>query len=197
MEYHFPELAIRYPAWTGPLVDNWDHDGFFAIEGRMRFAIALAHRNVEAGTGGPFGAAIFDCTTNTLIAPGMNLVISSQCSVLHAEIVAIMMAQKIVGAFDLSGSGLRRVELVTSVAPCAMCLGAIPWAGISRLVCGARDEDARAVGFNEGTKVADWTSELKKRGIETMVDIRRTEAVEILRSYKAMGGIIYNSNSTK
>ena len=197
MEYHFPELSIRYPAWTGPLVDNWDHAGFATAEGRMRFAIALAHRNVEAGTGGPFGAAIFDCATDLLIAPGMNMVISSQCSVLHSEIVAIMMAQKIVGAFDLSGSGLRHVELVTSVAPCAMCLGAIPWAGISRLVCGARDEDARAVGFDEGAKVADWTGELKKRGIETIVDIGRDDAVEVLRNYKAMNGVIYNSNSTK
>jgi tRNA(Arg) A34 adenosine deaminase TadA len=197
MEYHFPELSIRYPAWTGPLVDNWDQSGFATVEGRMRFTIALAHRNVEAGTGGPFGAAIFDSATNALIAPGMNLVISSQCSVLHAEIVAIMMAQKIVGAFDLSESGLRRIELVTSVAPCAMCLGAIPWAGISRLVCGARDEDARAVGFDEGAKVADWTGELKKRGIETIVDTGRDNAVEVLRNYKAMDGVIYNSNRTK
>jgi tRNA(Arg) A34 adenosine deaminase TadA len=196
MEYHFPTLSIRYPTWVAPLVDNWDHAGFATIEGRMRFAVALAQRTIEAGTGGPFGAAVFDYATNSLIAPGMNLVISSQCSVLHAEIVAIMMAQKVVGAFDLSGSGLRRVELVTSVAPCAMCLGAIPWAGISRLVCGARDEDARAVGFDEGAKVADWTGELKKRGIETIIDIGRDDAVEILRNYKAGGGVIYNCNSS-
>jgi tRNA(Arg) A34 adenosine deaminase TadA len=197
MEYHFPALSIRYPAWVAPFVDKYDHTGFTTIEGRMRFAVALAQRTIEAGTGGPFGAAVFDCATNTLIAPGMNLVISSQCSVLHAEIVAIMMAQKIVGAFDLSGGGLRRVELVTSVAPCAMCLGAIPWAGISRLVCGARDEDARAVGFDEGAKVADWTDELKKRGIETIIDIGRDDAVEVLRNYKAGGGVIYNSNNAK
>jgi tRNA(Arg) A34 adenosine deaminase TadA len=197
MEYHLPDLSVRYPAWTEPFVDNYDHAGFSAIEGRMRFVIALAQRNIGAGTGGPFGAAIFDCTTDTLIAPGMNLVISAQCSVLHAEIVAIMMAQKITGSFDLSMGGRRRVELVTSVAPCAMCLGAIPWAGISRLVCGARDEDARAVGFDEGAKVADWTGELKKRGIETIVDIGRDDAVEVLRNYKTSGGIIYNSTSAK
>jgi tRNA(Arg) A34 adenosine deaminase TadA len=197
MEYHFSELSFRYPAWTEPFIDNWDHAGFATIEGRMRFAVALAHRNIEAGTGGPFGAAIFDCATHILIAPGMNLVISSQCSVLHAEIVAIMMAHKITGSFDLSMSGQRRVELVTSVAPCAMCLGAIPWAGISRLVCGARDEDARAVGFDEGAKVADWTGELKKRGIETIVDINRNEAMDVLRNYKAGGGVIYNCNNAE
>jgi tRNA(Arg) A34 adenosine deaminase TadA len=197
MEYRFPELYFRFPVWTESMLFSWDHAEFATIQGRMRFAVALAQYNVTAGTGGPFGAAVFDCATNVLIAPGMNLVLSSQCSVLHAEIVAIMMAQKIAGAFDLSLGGRRRVELVSSVAPCAMCLGAIPWAGISRLVCGARDEDARAIGFDEGAKVPDWTGELNKRGIETATDIGRDEAMEVLKRYKSGGGAIYNSKSVK
>ena len=41
-------------------------------------------------------------------------------------------------------------EMVASTQPCAMCLGATPWSGIRRLVCGARDEDAEEIGFDEG-----------------------------------------------
>lgn len=156
--------------------------------------MGLARENMKAGTGGPFGAAIFNAETHELIAPGMNLVTSLQCSVLHAEIVAIMIAQKVSGSYNLGANGLPPAELVTSSAPCAMCLGAIPWAGIRKLVCGGRDQDARDIGFNEGAKVDNWIGVLAERNIETITDICRAEAIEILRSYKAGGGMIYNSD---
>lgn len=158
----------------------------------MRFAIALANENIRQKTGGPFGAAIFTIDTHELIAPGVNCVLSSQCSVLHAEMVAIMLAQKIAGSFTLSRQDLPPVELVTSIAPCAMCLGAVPWSGIRRLVCGGRDEDARGIGFDEGAKVDSWIESLKERGIETIGDVCREEAVKVLREYKAGKGVIYN-----
>ncbi|MBN1306287.1 MAG: nucleoside deaminase [Chitinispirillaceae bacterium] len=191
----FPDIHISLPAWVGTWIEQQDTTDFENMEGRMRFVIGLAGENIRTGTGGPFGAAIFDGTTHNLLAPGVNLVLSSQCSVLHAEMVAIMIAQTILHTYDLGGGGLPPVELVTSTAPCAMCLGAIPWAGIARLVCGARDEDARALGFDEGAKVTDWTGALKKRGIETVVDVCRRDAVELLGSYKEAGGAIYNSKN--
>jgi tRNA(Arg) A34 adenosine deaminase TadA len=190
----FPSLHINLPEWVSPWVERQDHAAFDSIEGRMRFAIGLSRENINAGTGGPFGAALFNGETHELVAPGMNLVTSLQCSVLHAEIVAIMLAQKIVGSFDLGKSGLPPLELVTSIAPCAMCLGAIPWSGVKRLVCGGRDEDARSIGFDEGAKVDTWRGELHKRGIETVVDICREEAIDVLRSYAVNGGAIYNSS---
>lgn len=73
-----------------------------------------------------------------------------------------------------------------------MCLGAIPWSGVSRLVCGARDEDARRIGFDEGDKPSDWIGRLRKRGIEVVRDVSRTEAVSVLEEYARNGGIIYN-----
>jgi hypothetical protein len=33
--------------------------------------------------------------------------------------------------------------------------GAVPWSGVRRLACGARDEDASDIGFDEGPKMAD------------------------------------------
>ena len=74
-----------------------------------------------------------------------------------------------------------------------MCFGAIPWSGVRRLVCGARDEDAREIGFDEGPKLADWTSALNDRGITVLRDILRDDAVAVLQDYISAGGVIYNA----
>ena len=91
----------------------------------MRFVIELARQNIEHRTGGPFGAAIFETTSGKLLAPGVNLVEPAHCSIAHAEMVAIALAQQTRGSYDLGREGTI-CELVTSTEPCAMCLGAIP-----------------------------------------------------------------------
>ena len=140
---------------------------------------------------GPFAAAIFDVDTCELVASGVNLVVSQQSSMLHAEIVAIMRAQQRLATYDLSRGG-RRMELVTSTEPCAMCFGAVPWAGLRRVVCAARDADARQLGFDEGAKVADWAEALRARGIEVVTDVRRDEAAAVLETYRQQRGAIYS-----
>src|SRR5206468_250234 len=100
-------------------------------------------------------------------------------------IVAFALAGQRLGTFDLAAGG--PIELVTSCEPCAMCLGAVPWGGVSRLVSGARDEDARAIGFDEGDKPDGWADVLRARGIEVIEDVRRGEAAEVLRSYLRAG----------
>ena len=168
---------------------------FSTVQERMELVIALARANIENKTGGPFGAAIFDLETNRLISAGINLVEMSNCSVLHAEVVAIILAQSRLGNYDLGAEFMPSCELISSVEPCAMCLGAIPWSGVKRVVCGARDEDARSVGFDEGDKPAEWIKSLEKRGIEVERDVCRKDAAQILSDYQRMGGLIYNSQS--
>lgn len=168
---------------------------FSTVQERMELAIALARANIENKTGGPFGAAIFDLETNRLISAGINLVEMSNCSLLHAEVVAIILAQSRLGNYDLGAELMPSCELISSVEPCAMCLGAIPWSGVKRIVCGARDEDARSVGFDEGDKPAEWIKSLEKRGIEVERDVCRKDAAQILSDYQRMGGLIYNSQS--
>lgn len=188
----FPELTVRLPAWvegmaagaSAPMPD---------IADRMGFVIELARRNVASG-GGPFGAAVFD-GGGCLVAPGVNLVLPARCSVLHAEIVALMLAQAVLGRHDLSDNGRGFHELCTSTEPCAMCFGAVPWSGIRRLVCGARAADARAVGFDEGAKVPSWIAALRARGIEVVRDVQRREAAAVLRLYVASGGRVYNAGT--
>jgi len=186
-----PEAIIRLPDWMEGILRKAP-DVFPGVEERMRFVVELARRNVQHRTGGPFGAAVFD-EAGRLIAPGVNLVVSSQCSVFHAEIVALALAQKALGRYDLSDGGASHYELVTAAEPCAMCFGAVPWSGVQRLICGARDEDARAIGFDEGPKMADWVKALNDRGITVVRDVLRNEAGAVLREYAAAGGAIYNA----
>jgi tRNA(Arg) A34 adenosine deaminase TadA len=186
----FPTVTLGLPAW----VEELDLDREYPTqEERMRLVVELSRLNVERGTGGPFGAAVFDLSTNRLVAPGMNLVVPSNCSVAHAEMVAIMVAQQVVGDFDLGGAGRPAYELLASTEPCAMCFGATPWSGVRRLVCGARDEDARAVGFDEGAKLSEWALALEERGIAVERDVLREEAAAVLRHYGESGGEIYNA----
>ena len=183
-------ITLRLPDW----VDEYlaDRRGEFATaEQRMRLAVELAELNHRRGTGGPFGAAIFE-EDGRLVSVGVNLVVQSSCCFAHAEMVAIGIAQQRLGAYDLGEPDRPPHELVTSTEPCAMCLGAIAWAGLRRLVCGARDSDAREVGFDEGSKLADWITALERRVIAVVRDVCRDDAREVLRRYAEEGGTIYN-----
>jgi tRNA(Arg) A34 adenosine deaminase TadA len=159
---------------------------------RMRFVIRLAMENLEHETGGPFGAAVFEATTGTLVSIGVNVVTIANCSHSHAEMVALANAQKAVKNFDLGAPGFPEYELITSCEPCAMCYGAIPWSGVRILVCGARCEDAETIGFDEGPKPKRWAHALETRGISVARDVCRKEAAVVLQEYLKRGGVIYN-----
>jgi len=170
-------------------------EAFATPEERMALAIRFARWNVETGTGGPFGAAVFDTATGTLVSAGVNLVLATRRSMAHAEVVALILAQQTFNTHDLGSTGLPCLELVTSAEPCCMCLGAVVWSGVRSLVCGARDEDIRAIGFDEGPKPARWPEDLGARGIVVRRDVGRTQAVAVLRAYLSAGGPIYNARA--
>jgi tRNA(Arg) A34 adenosine deaminase TadA len=181
---------LGLPAWVEKFLSDPDKV-YPAVEDRIRLTIELSRLNFAHGAGGPFGAGIFERQTKKLLAPGVNLVISTHCSIAHAEMMAIMIAQQLVGHYDLGGAGMPPYELVSSTEPCAMCLGAICWSGVRHLVCGARDEDARSIGFDEGPKLPEWAQSLEGRGISVMRDVCRNEASAVLQQYYESGGIIY------
>jgi tRNA(Arg) A34 adenosine deaminase TadA len=185
------ELTIALPDWVGEFLQRAPKP-LTSVEDRMRLVVDLARQNVERRTGGPFGAAVFD-EDGRLVAPGVNVVVSNNCSILHAEVVAIALAQKYLGRYDMSDGGKRRYELIASTEPCTMCLGATVWSGVTRLVCGARDEDARRIGFDEGPKPPDWPRALAERGIEVVRDVLRQENAAVLAEYARSGGLIYNA----
>lgn len=161
----------------------------------MELAIALAAENARRGTGGPFGAACFTLETHELVSCGVNRVIAENASIAHAEIMAIALAERSVGTWDLGPEG---IELVTSAQPCVMCLGAVVWAGIRKLVIGARREDIELLAkFDEGPIPDTWKAELARRGVTVTTDILRIEAAAVLDAYGQAGGVTYNSSANK
>lgn len=184
-------LRIQPPDWVEETVE-WEAT-YPTDEDRMRVAILLARENVARRTGGPFGAAVFRLPEGALVAVGVNSVTRLGNSVLHAEILAIMLAQKQVGSFTLDMPGGGTHALVTSCEPCAMCLGATLWSGARHLVCGATREDATALGFDEGPVFPESYAYLESRKIAVVRGVLRMEAAEVLQVYQRSGGEIYNA----
>lgn len=185
-----PPIQIAYPDWVQNAVD-WDRR-YERDEERMRLAIHVSRENVVRGTGGPFGAAIFERDTGVLVAVGMNSVVRLNNCTLHGEMVAFMMAQARLGSFTLRSDDGPAYELVTSCEPCAMCLGATLWSGVQRVLCGAHRDDARRLNFEEGPVFPESHEYLEARGIEIVHDVLREEANAVLELYRTSKGIIYN-----
>jgi len=186
-------FEVRLPDWVEPFIGHWLNGGgpmLDTVEHRMLLAIALSAENVRQGTGGPFGAIVVHQETGQLTGVGVNLVSSSGFSMAHAEVVALSLAQRAVENWDLGAESA--MQLVTSCEPCAMCLGAIPWSGVSSVICGADGSDAEAVGFDEGDKPQHWTELLASRGMKVHVHVLRQEAAAVLADYAANAGEIYN-----
>ena len=185
-----PVVHVEYPAWVDSVVDfqrAYEND-----DEKMRLAITVSRENVERGTGGPFGAAIFEASSGKLVAVGMNSVVRLNNCTLHGEMVAFMMAQQQVHSFTLSAKGMPTHELFTSCEPCAMCLGATLWSGVKRVVYGAAREDASKLNFEEGPVFPESYKYLEDRGITIERNLLRSEARDVLELYRAKSGKIYN-----
>jgi len=190
LENRNPVVHIEYPPWVNEAID-WERP-YHSDEDRMRLAIAVAKENVERGTGGPFGAAIFETLSGRLVSVGMNSVVRLNNCTLHGEMVAFMMAQQRVGSYTLNAPMLPRHELYTSCEPCAMCLGTTLWSGVQRVVYGATREDATILNFDEGPVFPESYKYLEDRGIEIVRQVMRDEARAILELYRTKSGKIYN-----
>ena len=182
---NWPDIKLIVPEWINDWAENIQ-DVVPDTNQRMALVIDLAHTNLTYG-GGPFAAAVFNKQSGELIAPGVNWVVPGKSSLLHAEVMALALAEQILESYELASHGV--FELVTSVEPCCQCLGVLMWSGVSSLVCGAHSADAEAIGFNEGPRSINWEQELIKRGISVKREVMREEAVKVLQSYT---GKIYN-----
>lgn len=183
------ELRITIPDWVDECVATFE--GKLADEhAQMQLAIALSRENVARG-GGPFGAIVI--AGDSVVAAGVNRVLDTKLSIAHAEIVALMRAQVALAGSDPATRG--PLSLVTSTEPCCQCFGAVVWSGVARLVCGARKDDAEAIGFDEGPKPSEWPLELERRGISVRQELCREQARAVLLEYQQRGGSIYGLRS--
>jgi tRNA(Arg) A34 adenosine deaminase TadA len=107
----------------------------------LRKAVETALEGILIG-GGPFGAVI--TKDNKIISSSFNRVVLNNDPTAHAEVLAIREASSILKTHDL-----KECTLYTSCEPCPMCLGAIYWAGISKVVYALDRNDAKNAGFND------------------------------------------------
>lgn len=132
-------------------------------------AIDLATENVRNG-GGPFGAVIVK--DGEVIATGVNRVTSNADPTAHAEVQAIRSACAKLGHFELKGC-----VLYTSCEPCPMCLGAIYWARLDRVVYAGTQTDAAEAGFDDSFIYKEIALPMSSRSIPFRCDddIKRLE----------------------
>lgn len=109
-------------------------------EEAMAKAIEMARAAESASGDVPVGAIILD-KDGEVIATGVNQRELRKDPIAHAEMVAIQSAANAIGNWRLDGC-----TLIVTLEPCAMCAGAIAQARIPRVVFGAWDEKAGAVG---------------------------------------------------
>lgn len=179
--------TLELPDWLNEF--NIDGTSIKDQEEQMKFVLKLAVKNVKEKTGGPFGAAVFEESSGELISVGVNLVVESNCSTAHAEIVAITLAQEKLKNYRLDE---KSYVLVSSAQPCVMCAGALLWSGIKKMIYGSNKNDVEEiVGFDEGPIHPDWVNEMKKRNIEIIGEVMRGEANKALKEYKENEGILY------
>lgn len=184
----YAQVHLTLPPWIHDAVDP--QRAHVSDVEKVAMAIELSARNIDAETGGPFGAVVFG-PDHRVIAVGVNRVLPHSCSLAHAEIMAYMLAQQRLQTARLNDV-IAPVTLATSSQPCCQCYGATVWAGIDRLLIGARAEDVMALTeFDEGPLPADWVGELNRRGIEVVRDIQRDAARAVLRAYGERGGQSY------
>ena len=107
----------------------------------LRRAVEIAVNGIHNG-GGPFGAVII--RNGKIISEAFNRVVLTNDPTAHAEILAIREAASVLKSHDLN-----ECTLYTSCEPCPMCLGAIYWAGIKKVVYACDRNDAEGAGFSD------------------------------------------------
>jgi len=124
-------------------------------EALLRKAFDAARRSREAGDH-PFGSVLADADGNLLMEQGNGYSSEGGDRTAHAE---RLLASRAARAYGLDF--LRRCTLYTSAEPCAMCAGAIYWAGIGRVVYGQTEKDLKAqTGAHEENPTLDLPCEI-------------------------------------
>lgn len=148
-------------------------DGLVNQDEAMTIALEQARFSSEASGDVPVGAVVLD-SKGRMIGIGSNRRELLGDPVGHAEIVAIKSASRALGNWRLDGC-----TLVVTLEPCAMCAGAIQQSRISKVVFGAWDEKAGAVG-----SVLDLLRDPRAlHKVEVVAGFREAESVALLKNF--------------
>lgn len=138
--------------------------------------LALAEAALAPATGDvPVGAVVLGAG-GAVLGRGRNLREADGDPLAHAEVVALRDAARALGGWRLDGA-----TLVVTLEPCTMCAGALLAARVGRLVFGAWDEKAGAVG-----SVLDVVRDRRPAtGVEVVGGLREPESAALLRAFFA------------
>lgn len=145
-------------------------------EAYMRLAIELSKKDKY-----PYGAVIV--RDGKIIGRSDAKVPIAGTAISHAELRAIEDAMGMMGG-HLCAEGGHGATIYSSCEPCAMCVGAILYTGISRLVYGATLEDSAECVNDILASSEDVASACHNRTIEIVPEFLRSEAKEVLDEWK-------------
>lgn len=149
----------------------------------MALAIETTRRGIREGQS-PFGAVIV--RGKEIVADTHNTVWRTTDPTAHGEVNAIRQAALNLKTIDLSGT-----VLYSTCEPCPMCLTAIHWAKIDRLVFGASIADAKNTGFEELTISAAEMIRLGGGSLKVEGGLMQAECVDLFRYFLDNGGKVY------
>jgi guanine deaminase len=145
----------------------------------MSIAIAKARDGIAAGQS-PFGAIIV--RDGGVVASTHNTVWRDTDPTAHAEMNCIRAAASALKLIDLAGC-----EMYSTCEPCPMCLSAIHWSKIDRVVFGATIADAALAGFNELQVDAKVLAEMGQSRLKVESGLLREECARLFDLWKQTG----------
>lgn len=145
----------------------------------MRLAIEKTREGIDAGQS-PFGSVIV--RDGKVVAVTHNTVWLTTDPTAHAEVNCIRSAAKALNTIFLHGC-----TLYSTTEPCPMCLSAIHWAKIERVVFGATIGDAAAAGFHELFVPAKDLAALGKSPLKVESGLLQTECAALFTEWKTSG----------
>jgi tRNA(Arg) A34 adenosine deaminase TadA len=148
----------------------------------LRLSFAVAKRAREGGDH-PFGSILADEKGNVLMEQGNGYSSEGGDRTAHAERILASRAAK---KYDVDF--LQGCTLYTSAEPCAMCAGAIYWAGIGRVVFGQTERDLKAqTGDHEENPTLDLPCHLVfeagQRPTELVGPLLEQEAAQLQKDF--------------
>ncbi len=145
----------------------------------LRLAIKKTQEGIAAGQS-PFGSVIVK--DGRVVAATHNTVWKTCDPTAHAEVNCIRQA-----ASSLKTIDLRSCTLYSTTEPCPMCLAAIHWAKIDRVVFGATIADAAAAGFCELHVDAKVLAQMGKSPLRIESGLLRDECAALFDEWKKAG----------
>ncbi len=145
----------------------------------MRAAIAKTRDGIAAGQS-PFGSVIV--RDQAIIAATHNTVWLTTDPTAHAEVNCIRAAAK-----SLNNIALNGCTLYSTTEPCPMCLSAIHWAKIDRVVFGATIADASDAGFAELIIPAKDMARMGRSPLIVESGLLQTECAALFDEWKKAG----------